>query len=302
VTTEIRKQELSEQEILDQAKKMADVWIQNLNLTGKPNKEKILEVLSARTYKGKPVKAVVVESPKEAVECLKKFYEEEVPEEHKKEARKVLSNAYNCIWDYYLMAFYETFFHFLPNKDFPEAEFIRQSLFPAFKEGLGFVILLGQLNVGVTLPEAHLDDERRLHSPIGPALRYNDAELNEYWWHGVQVPMEWIENKDEIDYTQAINHPNIEQRRALCEIVGWDKIIDSLNPAILDVDQDPQIGTLLEVDLPDHGKQKFLRVVEAQTGRQFALMAPDDVETALDAQAEINQIPKELFRTDYVRT
>jgi hypothetical protein len=301
MTAEAKSQKLNEQAILDQAKTMADVWIQNLNLTGKPNKEKILEVLSARTYKGKPVTAVVVESPKEAVEYLKKFYEE-VPEEHKAHAKKVFASAHNCIWDYYLMALYETFFHFLPNKDFPEAEFISQSLFPAFKEGLGFVILLGQLNIGVTLPEAHLDEERRLHNPIGPALRYKDSEMNEYWWHGVQIPKEWIENQDELDYTQAINHPNIEQRRALCEIVGWDKVIDNLNPTVLDVDQDPQIGTLLEVDLPDHGKQKFLRVVEAQTGRQFALMAPDDVDTALDAQAEINQLPKDLFRMGYVRT
>ena len=44
------------------------------------------------------------------------------------------------------------------------------------------------------------------------------------------------------------------------------------------------IGTLLEVDIPDIGREKFLRVL-CGTGREFALPVPPDMKTALQANA-----------------
>jgi len=152
----------------------------------------------------------------------------------------------------------------------------------------------------VCLPEAYRDDQMRIHRESGPAITWGDKK--QYWWHGVEVPSEWIEDTDSVDPSLCLTHQNIEQRRALCEIIGWDKVVSQLKPDVLDVDQDSQIGTLLQVDIPDHGKQKFLRVKEEATGRQFCIGVPSEIETALDAQAEINQIPKDLFRTGYVRS
>ena len=47
--------------------------------------------------------------------------------------------------------------------------------------------------------------------------------------------------------------PNIEQRRAACEIVGWNRILAELDAKSLDKHPDPQIGELVEVSLPDAG-------------------------------------------------
>jgi len=41
---------------------------------------------------------------------------------------------------------------------------------------------------------------------------------------------------------------------------------------------------LLEVELPDIGKERFLRVL-CGTGREFALPVPPDMTTALQAQS-----------------
>jgi hypothetical protein len=85
----------------------------------------------------------------------------------------------------------------------------------------------------------------------------------------------------------AITWENVEQRRCIAEIVGWHNVLDKLNAKQIDQDDDPQIGQLLEVDIPDVGRERFLKV-ECGTKRTFALPVPPDMQTALDAQAWLN--------------
>ena len=54
---------------------------------------------------------------------------------------------------------------------------------------------------------------------------------------------------------------------------------------MINKDDDDEIGTLLEVDLPDSGKERFL-VVTCGTGRKgIALPVPRDMQTALQANS-----------------
>ena len=79
--------------------------------------------------------------------------------------------------------------------------------------------------------------------------------------------------------------PNIEQRRAACEIVGWARILKELDARTIDKDDDPKIGELLEVELPNSGTERFIRV-QCGTGREFAIPVPRDCgDTALEANA-----------------
>lgn len=263
-------------DIFEQAKNEADKWINALNLSGKADINKIQEVLNKRTFEGKPVTAVVVRSPQEAFDVLKDLYNKS-----NKKNRVIIKQANLCIWDYYIMAFYESACSVLPNKEFEGAEFIYQSLFPAFEAGLGYLIGLGEFVVGVCLPQAFIDEENRIHCANGPAITWGDQKS--YWWHGIEVPAKWIENKDNVDPALCLNHPNIEQRRALCEILGWEKVISQLNPVVIDKD-DPEVGELMEVDLPDAGKNRFLKV-RCGTGRTFVIPVPPTVNTALEANA-----------------
>lgn len=144
------------------------------------------------------------------------------------------------------------------------------------------------------------DDQKRLHSETGPAISYRDG-YSIYSWHGVRIPAEWIEKKSSLTAKTALTWENIEQRRAACEIVGWAKILRDLNATVIDSDEDPMIGTLVEVSLPDIGKEKFLKVL-CGTGREFAIPVPPDMKTALDANAWTYNLDGDVLRKLEVRT
>lgn len=145
-----------------------------------------------------------------------------------------------------------------------------------------------------------MDDENRSHGQEGPSHRWRDGwEL--YHWHGVRIPNEWIKNPASLTAAKALSWENIEQRRAACEILGWNKILTELKAKILDKDADPEIGELVEVTLPDIGKEKFLRV-QCGTGRTFALPVPPNMKTAMEANAWTYGLNLDDFKVPEVRT
>lgn len=144
------------------------------------------------------------------------------------------------------------------------------------------------------------DDQKRLHCEDGPAIRYRDG-YSIYSWHGISIPSEWIERKSELTPKIALSWANIEQRRCACEIIGWARILRELESKIIDADDDPMIGTLLEVNIPSIGREKFLQVL-CGTGRTFAIPVPSDVNTALEANAWTYGVDPSVLRDLEVRT
>jgi len=145
-----------------------------------------------------------------------------------------------------------------------------------------------------------MDEDNRLHCENGPAILYDDG-FAVYAWHGVRIPGEWITNKGSLTPKIALTWENMEQRRAACEILGWVHILNELDAKVLDVDPDPQIGTLVEVNIPEIGKERFIRVL-CGTGREFAIPVPPDMKTALEANAWTYDIDPDLLKTLEVRT
>jgi hypothetical protein len=125
------------------------------------------------------------------------------------------------------------------------------------------------------------DAEKRLHCETGPSIEYRDG-WSLWHWHGVSVPRGWIEDKASLTAKTALTWENIEQRRAACEILGWAKVLSELNATVIDTDPEPHVGQLLEVELPDIGRERFLSVT-CGTGRHFALPVPSSMKTALEA-------------------
>jgi len=144
------------------------------------------------------------------------------------------------------------------------------------------------------------DDQNRLHCEDGPAVRYRDG-YSVYSWHGTRVPAEWIEKKSELTAKTALTWENIEQRRCACEIIGWATILRELDSTVIDSDEDAMVGNLLEVDIPDIGREKFLQVL-CGTGRTFAIPVPPECKTALEANAWTFGIEPEMLRDLEVRT
>ena len=125
-----------------------------------------------------------------------------------------------------------------------------------------------------------VDDQNRPHAEKGPFCEWRDGSAI-YAWHGTYVPSYFIEKGPNVE--DALTHQNTEVRRATAEILGWKKVLDAMNPRVIDEDS-PDIGTLLEVDLPDSPKSRFLKV-RCGTGRDFVLSVPGDMKTALQANA-----------------
>lgn len=144
------------------------------------------------------------------------------------------------------------------------------------------------------------DDENRPHCEDGPSHRWRDGwEL--YYWHGVRVPREWIMDKASLTPTIALTHENVEMRRAACEIIGWHRILDELNAKTINRDDDPEVGELVEVEIPEIGRERFIRV-RCGTGRDFALPVPPEMTTALEANAWTYGIDPEDLRAKEHRT
>lgn len=142
------------------------------------------------------------------------------------------------------------------------------------------------------------DNEGRLHCENGPSIAYRDG-WSLHHWHGVSIPPEWVTGKKP-SAKEALHWANVEQRRAACEILGWQHILAELDAKVIDQDGDAQIGTLLEVNLPDSGPERFLSV-RCGTGRQFALPVPREVDTALAANAWTYGLDKLSFKPE-IRT
>jgi len=144
------------------------------------------------------------------------------------------------------------------------------------------------------------DSEGQLHNEHGPAIEYADG-TKLYVWHGVNVPSSWITDKENLPIDTALTHTNIELRRVAGEIIGWGRIVSSLNPKVIDENENPMIGTLVEVDLPRAPNSRFLKV-RCATGRDFALPVPSRFQTALEANADSYELTPEEFLSVQLRT
>jgi hypothetical protein len=141
------------------------------------------------------------------------------------------------------------------------------------------------------------DEQHRAHCPDGPSHLWRDGWAL-YHWHGTRVPGEWIESPQTIDPKLALTLDNVEQRRCLAEILGWEKVLQQLQARKL---QEDRFGQLLEVDLPDSPKQRFVRVV-CGTGRTFAIPVDRDSKTCLEAIARTYRVTPEEYARLQART
>lgn len=146
-----------------------------------------------------------------------------------------------------------------------------------------------------------IDPQGRLHCEDGPAVYWRDG-YSLYSWRGTTVPKEWIENKDQVDPRLALSWENIEQRRALAEIIGWGRVLEQLDAKVIDQDSDPEVGVLLEVELPGSDQPERFLKVRCGTGRDFVIPVPAHLDTALEANAWTYDVPPEVIRNLEVRT
>lgn len=264
-------------EILDKAKSEAQKWLDAASFTGDYNVEACEKALAGRvTEDGKPVTVIVVRSPDEVSDALRRGVEivAERTGEDVEQLRLELKEAHRCVWDYYWFAFYESAMKAAGLSHW----FTDQSLFPAFQAGIGHIVNMGQLIVGVMRPEAYRDDEFRLHCENGPAITWGTKKW--YFWRGVEVEADWIEHPEAVDPKLALTHGNVEQRRCLQEIVGWDRILEQLGD-VKSISTD-EFGEILEtrsIGDDDGRPARFMRVACPSSMRIYVTRVPHDAQS-----------------------
>lgn len=276
----------TEQEMLDRADKESRLWKAAFKPDGNPNLDKIQQILSKRICDGEPVVAKVVEHPREVIptiiEVLHQYENKDRKwsNKEKEEWEKTRINElqpWNCIWDYWDMAFSECAYHQLSEKE-QNVEFLNQTLFEAFEAGLGYIINLNSLIIGIALPKICEDDNSLIHNEEGPAITWKDEK--QYFWHGTKIEAEWIEDKDNLDPSLTLKHDNQEMRRILSEIIGWEKIVNHVGGKTL---QEDPYGILIETNSLNDGddKARFVKVEDGTHKNKFYFLRVDkDCETA----------------------
>ena len=269
-----------------------DKWI-DIGLSCKPMNFESAKVAMIRAYETaglpSPTQFHAVASPTAAIELIQKL-------DSNLSAKDIFNEfIYGC-YEAGWLSYYEYFKDVCDIQDCAKLDGLTE-----YAKHAGWASVYEDVVVIQDRPEHILfDDQGRVHSETDVAIKYRDG-TGVYMWHGVRVPAEWINKKSELSAKTALTWENIEQRRAACEIVGWAKILRELNARTIDVDDDPMIGTLVEVDIPDVGREKFLKVL-CGTGREFALPVPPDMTTALGANAWTYDLDGDTLRKLEVRT
>lgn len=274
------------QDQLDQLPAFRDKWIKIGMDTGDLNVERSLELIKAIYEKEGlvfPDKFRVFDSPMGAIKGMKDEFDVDVT------PQDFCYGAHDASW----LAFYDVFRTACNIEACNDLSNLME-----LAEHCGWWLAFDEVVVLTRKPtEISLDAEGLLHSESGCAIKYKDGQ-GVSAWHGTRVPREWIEDPTSITTEIALKWENIEQRRAACEIVGWDNVISQLNPVTIDKDGDDEVGELIEVQIPDIGKERFLRV-KCGTGRWFALPVPPEMKTALDANCWTYGIDKVDFKPDF---
>jgi hypothetical protein len=118
----------------------------------------------------------------------------------------------------------------------------------------------------------------RLHCDDGPAVKWPDG-YSLWFWRDVNVPQGWIEEPETICAKTIVDEQNQERKRALCEILGWERALQLLD--VKQVQRD-DYGALLVTDVirDDHHKPAtFCDVKCPSSGRRYIIRVPPETRT-----------------------
>ena len=132
-----------------------------------------------------------------------------------------------------------------------------------------------------------IDENNQPHCETGPSHKWRDG-VAFYFWHGVQVPGNWIESPETVDPTEVLSTLDVETRSAGISILGMQRMLDKLEHKIIDSDLDPAHGDLYEIHIPDLPDPVFYLKAECpRNGTIFEAVNQNemDAQTVLAAQA-----------------
>ena len=142
------------------------------------------------------------------------------------------------------------------------------------------------------------DDQGRLHSAAGPALRYRDGYAL-YAHHGVRVPGWIIEHPEEITPNKIDAEGNAETRRVMMEQYGVDRYLLSSGASIVHRDA---VGLLYRKEIPDDEPIVMVRVLNSTPEPDGVMSRDEAIETFEGAaQAAVDAPANARFKEYMIR-
>jgi hypothetical protein len=185
---------------------------------------------------------------------------------------------YGNISDYGWVSFYDFFTQIgvLNNEKFNTFKSLLQS-------GIYDTIQLNGFCIVSSLPKFISRDERgRLHNNERSSIEFNDG-YSIYYWHGVNVPAQWICFPETIDKKNIINENNAEKRRCLMEILGETKFAELLDLQELSTDfyngREVKLLKTKEIDNIIDDYIYFIKVICPSTNRFYYICVPPNEAT-----------------------
>jgi hypothetical protein len=190
-----------------------------------------------------------------------------------------------------------TYYDYLKGVVYEEDEGKLAGLIACAKQCGWIVPLKDHCFVSAKLAHVRYNADGQIHAEKSPALEYPDG-----WgvavFQGQQIPLKWLENPPSA--SEMLSWPNVDQRQAGCELLGWHNILEELDSVSIDKHENPEIGELLKVTMVDPedssetSEELFLRY-RCPTQRTFATLVTDSqAQTAQQAQNWMQQIPEGL--------
>lgn len=127
----------------------------------------------------------------------------------------------------------------------------------------------------------HMNSEDQYHNEKGPAVEYEDG-FSLWFLNGVSVP-EWLVTTEwkDLDAKRFATIKNVEVRREFVRKIGVERLVQKLNPEVLDKKDDYE---LLHVDLGgETGKWPYLKMKNPSIGIWHVECVGKDCRTVEDA-------------------
>jgi len=129
--------------------------------------------------------------------------------------------------------------------------------------------------------QINVDERFRLHSFSNPAIEFTDG-WKLYYIHGVQVRDYVVENPNLITPAKISKQANVEVRRIMLDLYGWDRYLVATKTKPIHQDE---FGTLYHRHINEDEDLVMVRVKDATTDREYFLRVPPTIQTAKEAVA-----------------
>jgi len=153
----------------------------------------------------------------------------------------------------------------------------------------GWLIYQGAMIVWPRAKYISVNEERLVHSSRGPAIVLG-CGIEGYFIRGAPFPKDeyWRFWRAVTGTDSLIQYPawrNLEWRRVLFEILGWENALSRLRTQVVQQDERGELLVCQELADDVEGLATFVRVKDASTPREYILRVPPSTRTAAEGVA-----------------